>query len=329
MSHLIDENEAALQIPARRIPIPKTISQEAQRALAAGSRVKLPTIWPAQHDKVGWKQVIAMVDGQIGALVEGLPPFPGTVERRQVGDATFYELTPHAIPEHKRDRALIALHGGGYIFGGGQLAGKIYEPFAVQSQSKIYAVDYRMAPDNPHPAALDDVVETYREVLTRHSPSKVAMVGVSAGGGLVATSILKLRDMGLPLPGAAVMLTPSTDLTESGDTFETNKYIDTTLVQRVPDMLRLYAGDHDLRDPYVSALYGDLSRGFPPTMLVSGTRDLLLSNTVLFHRALRRAGVTAELHVFEALPHGVFGGAPEDLESVQEQLQFIDRMLGA
>ena len=318
-----------LHIPERRIPIPKTISMEAQRALAmAGTRVSLPSTWPARQDKAAWKEVIAAVDSQIAALVAGLPAFPGSIVKRQVGKATVFELTPPSIPEEKRDRAIIALHGGGYMFGGGELAAKIHQVFALQSRTKVYAVDYRMPPDHPHPAALDDVVDAYRDVLERHKPGKVAMIGVSAGGGLVGTGILKIRDLGLPLPGAAVMLTPSTDLTESGDTFETNKYVDTTLVQRVPEMLSLYVGDHDPRDPYVSALYGDLSRGFPPTMLVSGTRDLLLSNTVLFHRALRRAGITAELHVFEALPHGVFGGAPEDAESVEEQLRFIDRMLG-
>jgi monoterpene epsilon-lactone hydrolase len=322
----------SLQIPARTIPIPSTISPQAQQALALAAsrdhgRVGLPDVWPPQQDKAGWKKVIAQIDNQIAAMTSLLPPFPGTIVARPVGSATVYELTPNHIPDDKRDRAIIALHGGGYCLGGGELAAQVHQMFAALCRTKVYALDYRMPPDHPHPAALDDVVDLYRDVLTRHAPGKVALIGTSAGGGLVGTGILKIRDLGLPLPAAAVMCTPSTDLAETGDTFETNKFVDTTLKQRTPALLKLYAGDHDLRDPYVSALYGDLTRGFSPTMLVSGTRDLLLSNTVLFHRALRRAGITAELHVFEALPHGVFGGAPEDMEAMQEQIQFIDRML--
>ena len=162
------------------------------------------------------------------------------------------------------------------------------------------------------------MVESYRDLLTRHRPpGKVAVVGVSAGGGLAAAGILKLRDLGLPLPGAAVLLTPEVDLTESGDTFETNKDIDVILGRRLTESIELYAGGHDLRDPYLSPLFGDLRRGFPPTLLISGTRDLFLSNTVRFHRALRRAGLQADLHVFEAMPHGGFFGAPEDAESAR------------
>jgi acetyl esterase/lipase len=99
------------------------------------------------------------------------------------------------------------------------------------------------------------------------------------------------------------------------------------LPDRATDAILLFTNGHDLRDPYVSPLFGDFSRGFPPTMLISGTRDILLSSTVQFHRALRKAGIQAELHVFEAMPHGGFGGAPEDAELVQEEMRFIDRVL--
>jgi acetyl esterase/lipase len=176
---------------------------------------------------------------------------------------------------------------------------------------------------------MDDVAASYRDALTRHTPGKVAVVGVSAGGGLAAAAILKLRDLGLPLPGAAVLLTPELDLTESGDSFETNRDVDTNLGQRLTESIALYADGHDLRDPYLSPLFGDVRRGFPPTLLISGTRDLFLSNTVRFHRALRNVRIKEDLHVFEAMPQGGFFGAPEDAESVREQRQFIDEALAA
>lgn len=185
-----------------------------------------------------------------------------------------------------------------------------------------------MPPDHPYPAAIDDLVAAYRELLTRYAPGKVVVAGISAGAGLAAAGILKLRDLGLPLPAGAILLTPEADLTESGDSFETNRGLDVVLRERLTPSVLLYAAGHDLRDPYLSPLFGDFSRGFPPTLLVSGTRDLFLSNTVRLHRALRKAGVRADLHVFEAMPHGGFFGAPEDAESMAEQLRFIDEVLG-
>ena len=203
------------------------------------------------------------------------------------------------------------------------------QPYASLTGWTVYAVDYRMPPDHPYPAALEDTLEAYRYVIERYAPGQVAMLGFSAGAGLAAAAILKARDTGLPLPAAAVLLTPEADLTESGDTFETNRDIDVVLRQRLTPSITLYANGHDLRSPYLSPVYGDFSRGFPPTYLQSGTRDLFLSNTVRMHRALRRAAQTAELHVFEAMPHGGFGGAsPEDLDLVRELKAFFERHLG-
>jgi len=172
------------------------------------------------------------------------------------------------------------------------------------------------------------MVAAYREVLTRYAPGNVVVAGVSAGGGLAAAGILKLRDLGLPQPAGAILLTPEADLTESGDSFETNRGVDVVLRERLTASILLYASGHDLRDPYLSPLFGDFSHGFPPTLLVSGTRDLFLSNTVRLHRSLRKAGIRADLHVFEAMPRGRFSGAPEDVESMAEQLRFVDEVLG-
>ena len=134
--------------------------------------------------------------------------------------------------------------------------------------------------------------------------------------------------MGLPMPAACVLHSPEVDLTESGDTFETNDKID-IMLSRLTNSIALYADGHDLTDPYLSPIFGDFSKGFPPTILTSGTRDLFLSNTVLMHRALRRAGLKAELHVFEAMPHGGFiGKAPENGEVWMEHVRFMDEHLG-
>ena len=117
------------------------------------------------------------------------------------------------------------------------------------------------------------------------------------------------------------------DLTESGDTFETNQYVDVVLKHRLTSSILLYANGHDLKDPYLSPIFGDFTKGYPATMLTSGTRDLFLSNTVRMHRALYRAGIEAELHVWEAMPHGGFFGGPEDNEMYDEQTRFMKKHL--
>ena len=143
-----------------------------------------------------------------------------------------------------------------------------------------------------------------------------------------SASFLRARDEDLPLPAAAVLMTPEVDLTESGDSFQANLGVDTVLTGSLMPANLLYAGGHDLAHPYLSPLFGDFTEGFPPTFLTTGTRDLFLSNTVRMHRALRAAGIAAELHVLEAAPHGgFFGTAPEDKALVQEMRRFSDSHL--
>lgn len=137
---------------------------------------------------------------------------------------------------------------------------------------------------------------------------------------------MRARDEGLPLPAGVALLTPEADLTESGDSFATLLSLDNVLGLLMQTNL-LYANGHDLAHPYRSPLLADHT-GFPPTFLQSGTRDLFLSNTVRMHRKLRDAGVDAERHVWDAMPHGGFGGAPEDAEVRIEMGRFLDRALG-
>ncbi|HEY3699660.1 MAG TPA: alpha/beta hydrolase fold domain-containing protein [Spongiibacteraceae bacterium] len=299
--------------------MPKTVSVEAQRFLAAGIPRADKTVWT--------EDTIAMTNRYLMNRCSAFAElFPADIVQHQLATAPLYEITARVsqINEH---RAILYLHGGAFLYGGGLLAAMTALPIAARAHCKVYASDYRMPPKHPFPAALDDALDAYRYLLDRFKPQNIAVYGGSAGGGLAAALILKARDMGLPLPGAAVLVTPEADLTESGDTFETNQLIDVVLQQRLTDSIALYANGHDLKDPYLSPIFADFNSGFPPTQLISGTRDLFLSNTVILHRALLRAGIKAELHVFEAMPHGGFHGAPEDNESLVEQLRFIDEHL--
>jgi epsilon-lactone hydrolase len=160
----------------------------------------------------------------------------------------------------------------------------------------------------------------YQRAIDTVGSEQVLVSGISGGGNLAAALLLRAKDEGLPMPAGLLLATPEVDLTESGESFLLNDGVDTMLSPLMPVNL-LYANGEDLAHPYLSPLFGDLT-GFPPTFLQTGTRDLFLSNTVRMHRALLRAGVHAELHVFEAMPHGGFGGAPEDDELRAEMRRF-------
>lgn len=319
-------DDGSLLLPARTIPVPSTISAEARQFLATPQRADE---WPPLEDRVAIKAAIAQREQRLLAAVgDRFDAFVARVEAIALNQTTLYQVTPETISPRNRTRAIYYIHGGAYIMMGGVMAGHLARPVATISQCKAFSIDYRLAPDHPFPAALDDAVAGYRAVLAHYPPQSIGVVGSSAGGGLAAAMLLKVRDLGLPLPGAAVLHTPEADMTESGDSFETNWGIDVVLKRRLTAAIALYANGHDLKDPYLSPVFGDFTQGFPPTLLASGTRDLFLSNTVILHRALRRAGVKAELHVFEGMPHGGFLGAPEDWELLREEARFLDECLG-
>jgi len=189
-----------------------------------------------------------------------------------------------------------------------------------------------LAPEHPFPAALDDTLTIVKEVIRQYKPANIAIGGSSCGGGLSIAAALKLKALKLPLPGAIFSGTPWADLTLASDSYRTNEYIDNSLP--TPDGLlalaaQVYGGTEDLKNPLISPVYRDL-KGLPPTILISGTRDLLLSDTVRLHRKLRQAGVEAQLHVFEAMSHSVYGlyQAPESVEIWQEVAHFFHQHLG-
>jgi acetyl esterase/lipase len=164
-------------------------------------------------------------------------------------------------------------------------------------------------------------------------PAKnMAFFGTSAGGALVLEMGLKAKELGLPMPGAIASGTPMSDVTKVGDTFQTNAMVDNVLVS--PDGFCdagaiVYANGHDMKDPLISPVYGDM-HGFPPTILTSGTRDLLLSNTVRVHRKLRQAGIEAALQVYEGMAHAHYirdDTAPETKEVFEEIAIFFNKHL--
>lgn len=311
-----------LEIPPRSIPIPTTISREAQNFLAYATRRNA-----ARGD--------AKVDIKAGAdaALEMMRPraagFAGDVESIDLGNgALLYRITPADRSPERCGVAYFDVHGGGFVAGGGEMCKILAQLRAIELGAEVWAVDYRLAPTHSHPAALDDCMAAYRHVLAQLPAERVVVAGGSAGGNLAAAMLLRARDEGLELAAGLILMTPVTDMSGAGDTRATNLQLDVTLAGG-GDVLSLYCGSGDPADPYLSPVLGDFTKGWPPTLLSSGTRDLLLSDTVRMHRALRRAGVRAELHVAEAAPHGGFmGTAPEDHELIAECRRFCEECWG-
>jgi acetyl esterase/lipase len=301
--------------------VPSTVSPQAQASRAAE---KPKASYPPVDDAQAWRDRRDSIDRQVIPMFAALTAnLPITSRTLQLGGVTVYEAVPTALSDAVADCIHIEIHGGALVAMGGDICRMLGGSYAVRYGLRTLSVDYRMPPDHPYPAALDDCIAVYRAVLERYAPSHIVISGSSAGGNLAAALALRARDEGLPLPAAMVLTTPEVDLTESGDSFQTNLGVDTNLSASLMPANLVYAGGHDLTDPYVSPLFGDFTRGFPPTFLASGTRDLFLSNTVRLHRALRRAKVETELHVFEAMPHGGFFGSPEDAELDGEARRFL------
>jgi acetyl esterase/lipase len=321
---MVSETRPTLHAPARDIPVPLSVSPQAQAMLAMGPLFETEP-YPALDDLEGWRRRVAQRDASMLTMIgDRASSVEADVQDLDVDGVRVYVITPPDIAEAD-PRVYVEVHGGALIQGGGECCRIMGLNAMLRSRVRTWAIDYRMPPDHPYPAPLDDCLAVYRAILRDHRPEEVIVGGGSAGGNLTAAMILRARDEGLPLPAAAVLLTPEVDLTESGDSFQTNLGLDNVLTESLMPANLLYAAGHDLTDPYLSPLFGDFTKGFPPTILASGTRDLFLSNTVRMHRALRCAGVPADLHIVEAGGHGgFFGQAPEDEDLAQEVRLFID-----
>ena len=332
-ANLERENDpaGARGVPARLLPVPDTVSPQLQALIA---RPLDPRFNIAPESTAAWK---ARVDEAARITVAALPQLREalgvTVEPTTLAGVKAFTVTPRAIPPGHRAHVLLHLHGGVRVLNPGEAGTREAILMAGFAGFRVISVDYRMPPDFPFPAALDDAVAVYREMLKATRAENVGIFGTSAGGGLTLTTLLRAKMGGLPMPGAIAPGTPTVDLSKTGDTLFTNAAVDNVLGTQdgfVRATALLYANGRDLKDPLLSPIYGDV-HGFPPTILTSGTRDLYLSNTVRMHRKLRAAGVEAVLQVWEGQSHAQYMAdvtAPETREYHDEVARFLDRHLG-
>ncbi len=303
----------------RVVPVPTTISPEAQKMLArVVSDVDTPqTLEQRRHGTDVW---------QAGAGEVSKKLYPASVVAGKIAGVPVRIVTPLTISPDKRDRVLLNLHGGGFNSDSGSLTESI--PIANLSGIKVISVLYRLAPEHPFPAGLDDAVAVYKELLKTCKPEHIGIYGTSAGAILTAEVTAKLKQLKLPLPGATGVFSGMGDFSRAGDSeamYALNGLSGHLDPPAQPGSDTAYTGSTDLKDPVLSPLYSDLS-GFPPTLFLSSGRDLLLSGTAILHHAYLRAGVDARLVVFEALPHAFWNNPtlPESKEADRIMAKFLE-----
>jgi epsilon-lactone hydrolase len=310
----IDEDGTARVM--RVIPVPTTVSPEARKFLAR----QMPA--PPQSLAESRTRTDAFRKGR---AEEARKLYPVNIEEKMMGGVRTDVISPMSPAPGKRDRVLINVHGGGFVTDSGSLVEGI--PIANLTGITVVSVYYRLAPENPFPAAVDDTVAVYKELLKNYQPAHIGLFGTSAGAILTAETAAKLRQLGLPLPGALGIFSGTGDMNQPGDSMALFTLSGFGGAQ--PPLHRPtspYVGHTDPKDPVLSPLYADL-KDLPPTLLVTSTRDILLSGTSTLHRALLRAGVDAQLVVFEALPHAFWYdySLPETKEALDLMARFLAR----
>jgi monoterpene epsilon-lactone hydrolase len=230
-------------------------------------------------------------------------PLPAevTVTADALGGVPTAEITVDGIePRH----VVLYFHGGVYVMGDAALAADLASQVGRRTQAKVISVDYRLAPEHPYPAAVDDALAAYRALLDDGiAPSDIAFAGESAGGGLAVATLVSARDHGLPLPAAALVMSPYVDLTLAGATMETKREADPLLSRealqaRIPD----YTSGQDAALGLISPIFADLS-GLPPLVIQVGSHEVLLDDAVRLARAAAAADVEVTLDITPGVPH--------------------------
>lgn len=322
------DDEAVWHIGPRRLPTPAGASEHLRESIAA-----TPTPEPAAApmlpgDEVALTAFVEQADAMTIEMVRNLrEQLPVTVTEDVIEGVDVHRVAPVELDSRHDHHVFVYVHWGAFVLNGGEAS--LVEPIIIAHRTgmQVLSVDYRMPPSDPAPAGTDDVMTVYREVLEEHSGRSVALGGSSGGANMCMVTVQHAIRDGVEVPGALYLGTPGADMTETGDSVFINEGVDRTLVsyRHYVNAVRLYAGDLALGDPLISPIYGDFS-GFPPTFLVTGTRDILLSATARTHVKIREAGSVADLLVYEGIAHADYAremASPESHHVYSELDQFL------
>jgi acetyl esterase/lipase len=305
----------------RVVPVPDTVSPEAQKALG---RAVPDEGAPAPPPLPG-----AVTPGQALGRVAWTKLCPNQIVDDKIAGVPVRIVTPEGMPATNRDKVLMNVHGGGFISDSGSYTESI--PIAGYTKIKVVAVLYRLSPEYAFPAAVDDAVSVYKELLKSYKPEHIVIYGTSAGAILTGEVAARLKQLGLPLPAALGIFSGTGDFSRPGDSPAIYSLRGLSGHLDPPShghTLSPYVGTMDPRDPVLSPIFGDL-HGLPPTLFITSERDMLLSGTINLHRAYLHAGVDARLVVFDGLTHAFWNNAqlPESIEANHMMADFFLKQL--
>lgn len=306
----------------RVVPVPGDLSAEAQKSLSRQEPDQGPP-QPLEERRRLTDQYTAR------AKDEWLKVCPVQITDQTIAGVPVHVVTPENMPFSSHDRLLINLHGGGFNSDSGSYTESI--PMACYTKVKVIAVLYRLAPEHPFPAAVDDAVKVYKAFLPLYKPENMVIYGTSAGAILTGEVAVKLKQLGLPEPAALGIFSGMGDFAVSGDSIAMYALRGLSGHLDPPEPGAhdpFYVASTDPKDPVLSPMYADL-HGMPPTLFVTSGRDLLLSGTANLHRAFLRAGIDARLIVFDALPHAFWYDPklPEAIEANHDMADFFVKEL--
>ena len=307
----------------RVVPVPQTISTEAQKSL---SRQESDKVQPQSLEdrRKHTDEYTAR------ARVEWTKLCPNVIVEDKIAGVPVRIVRPESLPAKNNDKVLLNLHGGGFNSDSGSYTESI--PIASYSGVKVVAVLYRLSPEAKFPAAVDDSIAVYKELLKTYRPEHIVIYGTSAGAILTAEVAARIKQLGLPMPAALGIFSGMGDFARAGDSIAMYALRGLSGHLDPPESGPhdpYYTGSTDAKDPVLSPIYSDL-HGLPPTLFVTSGRDLLLSGTANLHRAYLNAGVDARLVVYDALPHAFWYDPrlPEALEASHIMAGFFLKRLG-
>ncbi|QDT43675.1 Putative acetyl-hydrolase LipR precursor [Gimesia alba] len=284
---------------------PSTISPEARKALSKFSRAAATAPLPAADDLAGWKAMQAKIEQKRAAAnAEVVKTYQPQITERKLGGVPVLDIKPKGWKES--NQVLVYTHGGAYTMYSARSRLMSAVPMANDTGFRVISVDYTLAPVGKWQEVTDQVVTVIQTLIKAgHSLNEIAVYGESAGGGLAAGIVLKMRDKGLGMPAAVVLWSPWADITETGDTYATLQQADPLLYypQNLKHCADAYAAPQDQKHPYVSPVYGDYTKGFPPTLIQAGSKEIFLSNTIRQYQALDTAGIPVKLDLYEGMWH--------------------------
>ncbi|MCE9562868.1 MAG: alpha/beta hydrolase [Planctomycetes bacterium] len=328
--------------PARERPadgkpfahVPDTVSPEAKKYLESLPDPSTLPVWPAPDDLVAWKRNWdAGETASEPKVLATLKRYEPSVKEAKVGGVPVLDIKPKGWKDN--GKLLVHTHGGAYTMYSARSRLQSSVPAAFATGLRVISIDYTLAPFAKWPQVTDQVLAVFDGLLKDGYKLKdIAIYGESAGGGLAAGAVLKMRDKGLGMPTAIVLWSPWADITNRGESAETMKPFDPAHVydRHLKPSADAYADPKDQKHPYVSPVYGDYSKGFPPTLIQGGTREIFLSHFVRQYRAIDDAGGTAILDLYEGMPH-VFqlrpemADAPETKTALKKMAAFLKQHL--